>query len=56
MDSRMMRIVLINSNDRVLKNFTEKASANAQDTTWRSLVLKFDWASVLWVAIRMTFS
>ncbi|MEZ4740092.1 MAG: NAD(P)/FAD-dependent oxidoreductase [Flavobacteriales bacterium] len=30
MDSNMMRIVLIDSNDRVLKNFSEKASSNAQ--------------------------
>jgi NADH dehydrogenase len=30
MDSNMMRIVLVDSNDRVLKNFSEKASANAQ--------------------------
>ena len=29
MDSALMRIVLIDSNDRVLKNFSEKASANA---------------------------
>jgi NADH dehydrogenase len=30
MESELMRIVLIDSNDRVLKNFSEKASANAQ--------------------------
>ncbi|MCW5898430.1 MAG: NAD(P)/FAD-dependent oxidoreductase [Flavobacteriales bacterium] len=29
MDSTLMRIVLIDSNDRVLKNFSEKSSANA---------------------------
>ncbi|MBK8497736.1 MAG: NAD(P)/FAD-dependent oxidoreductase [Flavobacteriales bacterium] len=29
MDAHLMRIVLIDSNDRVLKNFSEKASANA---------------------------
>ena len=29
MDSALMRIVLIDSNDRVLKNFSEKASSNA---------------------------
>lgn len=29
MDSELMRIVLIDSNDRVLKNFSEKSSANA---------------------------
>lgn len=30
MESELMRIVLIDSNERVLKNFSEKASANAQ--------------------------
>lgn len=30
MDSELMRIVLIDGNDRVLRNFSEKASANAQ--------------------------
>ena len=30
MESELMRIVLIDSNDRVLKNFSEKTSANAQ--------------------------